>query len=152
MTTYETVVVIGMGLWILIALGILFSLWRLGALLRQVRSPLSRATAVLGDAEERLRPVLRNAERATEDVNYIVSSLRADVGEVGGSMRRLSKATDRMVGMVEERVAEIGGLLKVVQEEAEETFFSTAAVLRGLRGGRASVRGRRRGRALGGDR
>lgn len=148
MSTYETIIVIGMGLWIPIAVGILIGLIRLELLYRRVRGPVARAASLLDETGERLKPVIRNAQRASEDVNYIVSSVRADVGEVGGSLRRLSESTDRMVGMVEERVAEINGLLEVVQEEAEETFFSTASVLRGLRGGRDSVRGRRR-RALG---
>lgn len=148
MSTYETVIVIGMALWILVALGILVGLVRLEILYRYVRGPVSRAATVLGEAEKRLGPVIRNAERASEDVSYIVSALRADLGEVGGSMRRLSASTDRMVALVEERVAEISGLLEVVQEETEETFFSTAALLRGLRGGRESGRAERRGRAL----
>lgn len=151
MSTYETVILIGMLLWILVAIGLLIGLVRLELLLRRTRRPLARAADVLQRAQERLDPVIRNAERASEDVNYIVSSLRADVGEVGGSIRRLSESTDRMVTMAEERVAEISGLLEVVQEEAEETFFSTAAVLRGLRGGGASASGGRRRRRLGGD-
>lgn len=148
MSTYETVVMVGMVMWILVAIGILLGLARLELLLRHTRRPLERAADVLEEAERRLAPTIRNVERASEDVSYIVSSLRADVGEVGGSMRRLSRSTDRMVAMVEERVAEIGGLLEVVQEEAEETFFSTASILRGLRGGRESVRAERRREAL----
>lgn len=150
MSAYETVIVVGMGLWILVAIGILVGLVRLELLFRRTRRPLARAVDTLEEAQRRLTPVIRNAERASEDVNYILGSLRADVGAVGGSLRRLSESTDRVVAMAEERVAELGGLLEVVQEEAEETFLSTASLLRGLRGGRESVRTERRTRALGG--
>lgn len=154
MSTYETVIVIGMVLWILVAIGILIGLVRLELLVRRTRRPLRRTAEMLERAQERLDPVMRNAERASEDVNYIVSSLRADVGEVGGSIRRVSESTDRMVAIVEERVAEINGLLDVVQEEAEESFYSTASLLRALRGGggRDSERSSRRGRLAGGER
>lgn len=152
MSTYQTFIVIGMALWILVATGLLVGLVRLELLIRRTRRPLERAADLLEEARGRLDPVIRNAERASEDVNYIVSSLRADVGEVGDALRRLSRSTDRMVGMAEERVAELGGLLEVVQEEAEETFYSTASLLRGLRGARESERERRRRRRLGGER
>lgn len=144
MSTYETVVVIGMALWILVALGILVGLAQLIPLLR----PLGRAAKALDGLEERLAPLIRNAERASEDVNYIIASLRADVGHVGSTVGRVTEATERMVAMVEERVAEISGLLEVVQEEAEETFLSTASLLRGMRGGREAAEGERRRRTL----
>ena len=41
--------------------------------------------------------------------------------------------------LVEDRVAEIAALLEVVQDEAEETFLSTASLLRGLRRGGKQV-------------
>ena len=145
MSTYETVIVIGMALWILVAVGILLNLLRLELLYRRVRRPLSRAATGLAEAEKRLAPVIRNAERASEDIGYIVSALRADIGEAGGSLRRLSASTEHMLHLIEERVAEISGLIEVVQEEAEETFYSTASLLRGLRGGDSGIgRGRRR--------
>lgn len=139
MSTYETVVVIGMALWIAIALGILVLLFYIVALVRKARGPMDRVAGSVEELRERLQPVVRNAERASEDVNYIVSVLRTDAEAVGSTVRRVSEATDRMVEIVEERVAEIGGLLEVVQEEAEDTFYSTASLLRGVRRGREAA-------------
>lgn len=143
MSTYETVVVIGMALWILIALGLLAGVFYLVALLRRAREPMDRVAEVAEGLRERLQPAVRNVERAAEDVSYVVSALRSDATEVGATVRRAAEATDRMVELVEKRAAEIGGLLEVVQEEAEETFYSTASMLRGARRGREVASGRR---------
>lgn len=147
MSTYESVIVVGMILWILIALGLLVGVLRLVSLLRATRKPISRAAEALQELEKRLSPLLRNAERAADDVNYMVTSFRADADHVGRTVRQMADSSERMVAMIEERVAEITGLLEVVQEEAESTFLSTASLLRGLRVGRESV-GNRRRRAL----
>ncbi|MFQ5679444.1 MAG: hypothetical protein ACE5HP_08285 [Gemmatimonadota bacterium] len=148
MSTYESVIVAGMVLWILVASGILVAVLRLVSLLRAVRRPLVQAGESLRDLEKRLSPLLRHAERAAEDVNYIVTSFRTDVDHVGHTVRNMADSSDRMVRMVEERVAEITGLLEVVQEEAEETFLTTASLLRGLRGGREAADAKRGRRVL----
>lgn len=133
MSTYEIMVVIGMALWIAIALGLLVAVGLVLSLLRRAREPVDRVAEAVGDVKERIAPTIRNVERATEDVNYIVSVLRTDASSVGRTVRRTADSTERMVEMLEERVAEITGLLEVVQEEAEETFLSTASLLRSFR-------------------
>ena len=70
-------------------------------------------------------------------------------------MRHAGESTERMVELVEDRVTEVAALLEVVQEEAEETFLTTASLLRGLRGrgrkkGKKTSRGRRVTRAIAG--
>lgn len=148
MSTYESVIAVGMILWILVAVGILVAVVRLITVLGAARRPLSQAAEALESLEKRMSPLLRNAERAAEDVNYIVTSFRTDADHVGSTVRRVADAGDHMVSLVEERVAEITGLLEVVQEEAEETFLSTASLLRGLRGGRQWVEGKKHRRKL----
>lgn len=150
MSTYETFVVIGMALWILVALALFISLLYGIALLRGARAPLGRVSDAVGDLKERLQPVLRNVERASEDAGYLASSLRSDADEVGRTLRQATDSTQRMVDLVEERVTEVAALLEVVQEEAEETFFSTASLLRGIRAGQKKSRARRLRRVLGG--
>ncbi len=150
MSTYETFVVIGMALWIFVALALFISILYAISLLRGARAPLARVADAVGDLKERLQPVLRNVERASEDAGYLASSLRSDADEVGRTVRRASDSTQRVVDLVEERVTEVAALLEVVQEEAEETFFSTASLLRGIRGGQKKSRTRRLKRALGG--
>lgn len=135
MSTYETVVVIGMGLWILIALGLLACVVVGLQLLRKARKPIQALARTAEDLRERVEPVVRNVERVSEDLEYMVSAFRTDADAVGRTVQRATESADRMVGMLEERVAELNALLEVVQEEAEETFYSTAGLLRGLRAG-----------------
>ena len=144
MSTYETFVVIGMGLWIVIALALFVAVLHALSILR----PIGRLSESVTDLQTQLRPVLRNVERASEDANYLIGTLRSDADEVGQTMRRVSDSTSRMLEMVEERVAEATALLAVVQEEAEETFLTSASLLRGLRRSKEPGGGRVR-RAIG---
>ena len=148
MSTYETVIVIGMGLWIVIALALFVSVLYALSILRRTREPIHRLSKSVTELQTHLRPVLRNVERASEDANYLVATLRTDADEVGQTMRRVSDSTSRMLDLVEECVADATALLAVVQEEAEETFLTSASLLRGLRRGKQSGGGRVR-RAIG---
>jgi uncharacterized protein YoxC len=148
-STYETLVIVGMALWIVVAVCLLVAMVYTVILLRSTRQTGRRIMASTEGLQDQLQPVLRHAERASEDVQSIVSGLRTDASELGRTMRRASQSTARMIDLAEERVAEVSALLEVVQEEAEETFFSTASLLRGLRvGKRARGEGRVR-RAIG---
>ncbi|MGH7540746.1 MAG: hypothetical protein ACRELC_07095 [Gemmatimonadota bacterium] len=150
MSTYETVIVIGMILWILVALAIFVGLVYAIRLVRQLREPLRQIAGTARDVQDRLKPVLRNVERASEDASYLVTSVRSDAGELGDALRHASESTHRMLNLAEERVTEVAALLAVVQEEAEETFLSTAGLLRGLRGARERKSGVKRvARAIG---
>ncbi len=148
MSTYETVVVIGMGLWIVIALALFVAVLYAVSILRRTREPIGRLSKSVTELQTHLQPVLRNVERASEDANYLIGTLRSDADEVGQTMRRVSDSTSRMLEMVEERVAEATALLAVVQEEAEETFLTSASLLRGLRRSKEPGGGRVR-RAIG---
>jgi hypothetical protein len=98
----------------------------------------------------RLQPVLSNIETASETATEVVERLRGDADQVGKALRNAGESTERMVELVEDRVAEVAALLEVVQEEAEETFLTTASLLRGFRRGKKKVStGRRVTRALG---
>ena len=149
MSTYETVIVIAAGLWVVIALALLVCVIYAISILRRTREPIGHVASSVRELQTRLQPVLRNVERASEDASYLVSTLRTDADEVGRSMRRVSDSTGRMLDLVEERVAEVTALLAVVQEEAEETFLTSASLLRGLRGRRKKPRTHRLRRAIG---
>ena len=139
MSTYETVIIGGMALWIVIGLVLLVGLLYLVGALRATRTPIRRIADAVEDLQGRLQPVVRNVERASEDVNYLIGSLRTDLSEAGDTARRAAESADRMVGLVEERVVEMAALLEVVQEEAEETFLATASLLRGIRRSRRAA-------------
>jgi uncharacterized protein YoxC len=148
-STYETLIIIGMALWIVVAVFMLVAVVYMIILLRSTRRTGQRIVASTEGLQDQLQPVLRHAERASEDIQSIVSGLRTDASELGRTMRRASQSTARMIDLAEERVAEVSALLEVVQEEAEETFFSTASLLRGLRAGKRARGGGRVRRAIG---
>ena len=139
MSTYETMITIGMGLWIVLAGAILVGLVYTINLIRKVREPLREISNAAGELNARLQPILSNIERASEQARQIASRLQTDANEVGQTVRHASASTRNVVELVEDRVAEIAALLEVVQDEAEETFLSTASLLRGLRRGGKQV-------------
>ena len=142
-------IILGMGMWIALALGILVSLFYVIGLLRQARRPLGQVSKVVGDLNERLGPVLENVERASESASRVAERLRADADDVGRALRHAGESTERMIELIEDRVTEVAALLEVVQEEAEETFLTTASLLRGFRRNKKKVTtGRRVTRAI----
>jgi uncharacterized protein YoxC len=152
-STYETVVVVGMGLWIALAAAILVSLFYVIGLLRRAREPLGQVSRAVDGLTSRLEPVLLNVERASASASRVAERLQSDADQVGRALRHAGESTERMVELVEDRVTEVAALLEVVQEEAEETFLTTASLLRGLRGrsskkNRKSSTGRRVTRAI----
>ncbi|WP_420448208.1 hypothetical protein [Candidatus Palauibacter sp.] len=150
MTTYEIAVVAGMAVWIVVAVAILVALLHAIRLLRETRAPLGQISGTLTNLSDRLKPVLHNVEQASDQARRIASRLRDDADGVGQALTSASESTGRMVDLVEERVVEIAALLAVVQEEAEETFVTTASLLRGLRRGKRKVSTAQRvARALG---
>lgn len=150
MTIYEIAVVAGMAVWIVVALATLIVLLHAIRLLRETREPLGRISGTVTDLGDRLKPVLRNVEDASDQARRIAARLRDDADGVGQALKSASESTGRMVDLVEERVVEVAALLAVVQEEAEETFVTTASLLRGLRRGKRNVSTAKRvARALG---
>ena len=139
MTTYEIAVVAGMAVWLVVALAILIVLLRAIRLLRDTRQPLGQISGTVTDLSDRLKPVLHNVEQASDQARRIAARLRDDADGVGQALKSASDSTGRMVDLVEERVVEVAALLAVVQEEAEETFVTTASLLRGLRRGKDNI-------------
>ncbi|WP_419166307.1 hypothetical protein [Candidatus Palauibacter sp.] len=152
MSTFEIAVVVGMALWVIFAMVILIILVYGIRLLRDVREPLARVSGAVTDLNERLRPVLRNAEQASDQARQIAARLKRDVDDVSDAIGNATESTGRMVELVEERVVEVAALVAVIQEEAEATFVSTASLLRGLRRGSRKVSGEKPGGRAIGDR
>jgi methyl-accepting chemotaxis protein len=139
--TLYVLAVIALALWILLTLGFVIGILRAVPALRRFDAMVSHVERLLRTSEGRLEPVLDHLEDAADDIRFVTSSLRMDVQNVGRAVERATDSVEDILAMAEERAAEINGLLAVVQEEAEDTFLSTASVLRALRGAR-----RRRGR------
>jgi hypothetical protein len=76
-----------------------------------------------------------------DQVGTVATSLADDVDRIDRTVIRATSSVEGMIELAEDRVSEINALLEVAVEEAEETFFSTAAIMRALRvGGRGRKR------------
>ena len=154
MSFIEILTIISLALWILLAGGILLTLVLIIPDIRRFMRSAGRVESMMRDVEERSRPLLGQLEKAADNANYIAAAVRSDTERVSQSLERATDSLTAIVELAEERAIEISGFLEVVQEEAEETFFSTASLLRGLKAsrliaGRGQKRAKKRKRRTG---
>ncbi len=141
MTFYEILVIVSLILWIVLGLGVIISMVALVPRL----SKGMRQLEVMGDEfEKKAFPVIEQSQQLLDQVGTVATSLVDDVERIDRTVIRATTSVESMVELAEDRVSEINALLEVAVEEAEETFFSTAAIMRALRLG---GRGRKRRRA-----
>jgi len=128
--------VIGLILWIVLSLTILVGIFSFVPTLRRLDNLVARLDEAVKESEGRLGPVMEHLGRSADNLDYVTTALRSDVEQMGETVERAADSAHRLLTLAEERASEINGFLEVVQEEAEETFLSTASVLRALRGSR----------------
>lgn len=109
--------------------------WRLRGTYKKVHEMLDRIQDDLG-------PIIRHAHTIADNVNYVTTAIRADVAKVNETIASANERVHQAVAITEQRLNEFNALLKVVQEEAEDAFVSTASTLRGVRTGAAAFRER----------
>lgn len=98
----------------------------------------------LNDVVERIRddvnPIVRHASAVADNVDYISTSIRADVQLLNQTVASANQRVNRVAAQAEQRVNELNALLQVVQEEAEGLFINTASTVRGMRVGAETFR------------
>ena len=98
-----------------------------------------KSYAKINDLLERvygdINPIMRHASSVSDNLNYITTSLRADVQQVNQTLTTANQRVLEAVRVTERRLHELNALLGVVQAEAEDTFVTTAATVRGVRAG-----------------
>jgi hypothetical protein len=134
MSLLDILVVSSLILWIILGVGVLVSIV---LLVPRAVSALRQFDEIGEGLARRSDSILNRTDSLLETTQQIATSLVNDVEAVDRTVIRATESVDRMVQLAEERVSDINALLEVAQEEAEETFFSTAAFLRTLRGGRS---------------
>lgn len=80
-----------------------------------------------------LTPLLRHANAVADNINYITTSIRHDVQQINATIASANERLHEAVDVTERRLGDFNALLKVVQEEAESMFVSTASAMRGVR-------------------
>lgn len=134
MDPMQLLIITALVLWILFCLLLIASLVAALPTLRRLASLLQRTDRFLEQTDRELGPVLDHLRRSADDLDYITSAVRSDVESVGDTVEQATRTTRTLLELAEARAVEINGFLEVVQEEAEESFYSTASVLRALRG------------------
>jgi hypothetical protein len=91
--------------------------------------------------ERSIEPVTRHATHIADNVDYISTSIRSDVQELRKTLLSANSGIRGMIETSERRLHELSAVLRVVQEEAEQAFVSTASTIRGVRAGASTFRG-----------
>ncbi|HEX6809550.1 MAG TPA: DUF948 domain-containing protein [Gemmatimonadaceae bacterium] len=106
-----------------------------------VRRATDKASAMLDRLGRELSPLVGRANRISENVDSITSTVRADVDEVSRTVRYVTERARLGVEGVEQRVGELNTLLTIAQHELEHAVVSTAATLQGVQAGVSALGG-----------
>jgi uncharacterized protein YoxC len=87
-----------------------------------------------------VNPITHHAARISENVDYVTTAIRADVQRASATLGDANARLQEAIRQAERRAQEFEALLSVVQEEAETTFVSAAAAVRGVRTGVGQLR------------
>ena len=99
------------------------------------RKSYKKVSQLLDRVYADVNPLVKHASTIADNLDYITTSVRVDVQRVNQTIAAANQRLREAVEMTETRMQEFNALLKVVQQEAEETFVSTASVVRGVRKG-----------------
>lgn len=135
---FETVTGIASGVMTLTLLGLAIFLapaaWSFWRTFRKVRGLLDK---VYGD----VLPLTHHASNIADNLDYITTSIRSDVQQVNATIAAANRRLQKAAELTEHRLNEFNALLQVVEQEAEQAFVSTAAAVRGVRTGAATLGG-----------
>jgi hypothetical protein len=134
---FETVTGIASGFMTLTLLALTIALapaaWNFRKSHKKISALLDR---VYGD----INPIVRHLSTVADNVDYITTSIRVDVQQVNQTIAAANQRLNHAVALAEQRLNEFNALIRVVQQEAEDTFISTASTVRGVREGAATFR------------
>lgn len=109
----------------------------------RLRKTAAKFEAVLDHIERSIDPITKHASNIADNIDYISTSIRSDVQAIRKTLRIANEGIRDVIDSSERRLHELGAVLRVVQEEAEQAFVSTASTVRGVRAGAASFRDER---------
>jgi hypothetical protein len=137
-TFYEILVIVSLILWIILCSACIIGVLRL---LPRMLTGRRHLEEMWDEFHQKVGPLLDQSQKLLDQVGTVATSLADDVDRIDRTVIRATSSVEGMIELAEDRVSEINALLEVAVEEAEETFFSTAAIMRALRvGGRGRKR------------
>ena len=99
------------------------------------RKTYKRTSKLLERIEADVMPLTKHAHAIADNLDYITTAIRADVGMIQDTLKAGREGLERGLVKTEEKINEFNALLDVVQGEAEGIFVSTAATVRGVKTG-----------------
>ncbi len=99
------------------------------------RKSYARINDLLDRVYGDISPIMRHASTVADNLNYVTTSLRADVQQVSQTVSSANQRVLLAARLAEQRLEQFNALLAVVQDEAEDTFVSAASAMRGMRAG-----------------
>jgi len=105
------------------------------------RKTYKKTSALLERIEADVMPLTKHAHSIADNLDYISTALRADIGMIQDTLKSANRTIRDAVGATEQKVNEFNALLDVVQGEAEGLFVSTAATVRGVKTGASHLVG-----------
>jgi hypothetical protein len=105
------------------------------------RQTYKKTTALLERIEADVMPLTKHAHSIADNLDYISTAIRADLGMIQDTLKSANGAIRQAVGTTEAKINEFNALLDVVQGEAEGLFVSTAATVRGVKTGASHLVG-----------
>ena len=99
------------------------------------RKTYKKTNDILDRIQADVMPLIKHAHSIADNLDYISTAIRADVGMFQDTIRSANGQIKQAVGMTETRINEFNALLAVVQNEAEGLFVSTAATVAGVKTG-----------------
>jgi uncharacterized protein YoxC len=104
------------------------------------RKTAEKLDSVLDHIGRNIEPLSKHAAHIADNVDYISTSIRADVQELRRTLLSANTGIRDVIESSERRLHELGAVLRVMQEEAEHAFVSTASTIRGVRAGAETFR------------
>jgi uncharacterized protein YoxC len=101
----------------------------------RLRSTYLKVDQLLERIHNDVAPIISNAHNISDNLNFITTSIRTDVAKLHETIDTGNRRVRRAMDESEQRVKEFNALLRVVQEEAEGLFISTASTVRGVQQG-----------------
>lgn len=141
MAFYDILVLISLILWIIFGSGLIISLILIVPRILRAFSEFDRVTDAITN---RMLPIMERIDGTVQDVAKITDAAMASVERIDETVGNVTDSVERMLDVAEERVSDVNALVTVAVEEAEDTFLSTAGILRAIRG--RDVRKKRRDR------
>jgi len=106
------------------------------------RKTYKTTSALLDKVQADVAPLIKHAHSIADNVDYVSTAIRADVGQIHGTLIEANRRLQEAVALTERRMHDFSALLAVVQQEAEGLFVSTASTVHGVRTGASHFAGR----------